>query len=211
MAGSGIATPLITAREAGLVACQQCGRVHKLANTVCNRCGGGLQSRDETSIQRVWAWLIAGIIAYVPANIYPILITDTLKESSQSTIIKGVFELSYNGNFGIAAIVFTASVIIPIGKFLAIIYLAITVQRTSALNQHQRHHLFEIVEFIGRWSMVDIFVVAILSSLVQLDTLATINPGLAAFCFALSVVFTMISAQSFDARLIWDADRKPLQ
>ena len=203
--------PLITAREAGLVSCQQCGRVHKLANAVCNRCGGGLRSRDETSIQRVWAWLIAGIIAYVPANIYPILITNTLKESSQSTIIKGVLELLYQGNFSIAAIVFIASVIIPIGKFLAIIYLAITVQRRSALNQHQRHQLFAIVEFIGRWSMVDIFVVAILSSLVQLDSLATINPGLAAICFALSVVFTMISAQNFDARLIWDADRKPLQ
>lgn len=211
MAGSGTATPLITAREAGLVACQRCGRVHDRATAVCDRCGGGLRSRDDTSTQRVWAWLIAGIIAYIPANVYPMLLTNTLVEHSESTIVGGVFELINHGNFGIALIVFVASVVIPLGKFMAVAYLAISVQRRSALNQHQRHRLFEVVEFIGRWSMIDVFVVAILSALVQLDSLATINPGIAAFSFALSVVFTMLSAQSFDARLIWDADRKSPQ
>ena len=211
MAGSGTATPLITAREAGLVACQRCGRVHDGVTAVCDRCGGGLRSRDYTSTQRVWAWLIAGIIAYIPANIYPMLLTNTLVEHSESTIVGGVFELIHHGNFGIALIVFVASVVIPLGKFMAVAYLAISVQRRSALNQHQRHRLFEVVEFIGRWSMIDVFVVAILSALVQLDSLATINPGIAAFSFAISVVFTMLSAQSFDARLIWDADRKSPQ
>ena len=211
MAGSGTATPLITAREAGLVACQRCGRVHDGVTAVCDRCGGRLRSRDYTSTQRVWAWLIAGIILYIPANIYPMLLTNTLVEHSESTIVGGVFELIHHGNFGIALIVFVASVVIPLGKFMAVAYLAISVQRRSTLNQHQRHRLFEVVEFIGRWSMIDVFVVAILSALVQLESLATINPGIAAFSFAISVVFTMLSAQSFDARLIWDADRKSPQ
>ena len=90
---------------------------------------------------------------------------------------------------------------------MAIAYLAISVQRRSVLNMHQRHKLYDVVEFIGRWSMIDVFVVAILSALVQLDSVASINPGIAAVSFALSVIFTMLSAQSFDARLIWDADR----
>ena len=195
MAGSGTATPLITAREAGLVACQRCGRVHDGVTAVCDRCGGGLRSRDYTSTQRI----------------YPMLLTNTLVEHSESTIVGGVFELIHHGNFGIALIVFVASVVIPLGKFMAVAYLTISVQRRSTLNQHQRLRLFEVVEFIGRWSMIDVFVVAILSALVQLDSLATINPGIAAFSFAISVVFTMLSAQSFDARLIWDADRKSPQ
>jgi len=209
LAGTGDPSALITARQAGLVACQRCGRVHDRTAERCTRCGATLQSRDHQSIQRVWALLIAGIIAFIPANIYPMLITSTLVEKSQSTIVGGVIELMHYGSYGIALIVFVASIVIPIGKFIAVAYLAISVQRRSALNQHQRHRLFEVVEFIGRWSMIDVFVVAILSALVQLDSLATINPGVAAFSFALSVVFTMLSAQSFDARLIWDADRTP--
>lgn len=192
-----------------MVACQRCGRVHAGTATVCTRCKGHLQSRDPGSMQRVWAFWIAGLIAYIPANTYPMLVTNTLVEKSESTIVGGVVDLVHYGSFGIAAVVFAASVIIPVGKFLAVAYLAISVQRKSALKQHQRHRLFELVEFIGRWSMIDVFVVAILSALVQLDGLASINPGIAAFSFALSVVFTMLSAQSFDARLIWDADRTP--
>lgn len=174
---------------------------------VCKRCEGRLQSRDTESLQKVWAWLIAGIIAYIPANIYPMLLTSTLVERSESTIIGGVVELFEHGSWGIATIVFAASVMIPVGKFVAIIYLAISVQRRSNANQHERHKAYEVVEFIGRWSMIDVFVVAILSALVQLDTIATVNPGIAAVSFALSVIFTMLSAQAFDSRLIWDAAR----
>ncbi len=178
-----------------------------MQDRVCKRCGSALQSRDVDSLQKVWAWLLAGMIAYVPANIYPMLLTATLTERSESTIIGGVVELIEHGSLGIAAIVFVASVVIPIGKFTAIAYLAISVQRQSMTSQHARHRAYEVVEFIGRWSMIDVFVVAILSALVQLDTIATINPGIAAVSFALSVIFTMLSAQAFDSRLIWDADR----
>lgn len=207
MGSTGTISGLITAREAGLVACQRCGQVHGRDARYCKRCDGPLQSRDTESLQKVWAWLIAGMIAYIPANVYPMLLTSTLVERSESTIIGGVIELIHHGSIGIAIIVFVASVMIPIGKFVAIIYLAISVQRRSASNQHERHVAYEVVEFIGRWSMIDVFVVAILSALVQLNTIATINPGIAAVSFALSVIFTMLSAQSFDARLIWDADR----
>jgi paraquat-inducible protein A len=197
----------MTAREAGLVACQNCGQVHEGDMQQCTRCGGYLYSRGPDSLQKVWALLAAGIIAFIPANTYAMLKTNTLVEHSESTIIGGVVELLHHGSYGIAIIVFVASIIIPLSKFMAIAYLAISVQRRSVLNMHQRHKLYDVVEFIGRWSMIDVFVVAILSALVQLDSVASINPGIAAVSFALSVIFTMLSAQSFDARLIWDADR----
>ena len=199
---------LTTARQAGLVACRRCGQVDLIEATTCARCGAHLQSRDTDSLQKVWAWLIAGMIAYIPANIYPILLTRSLGHTSDSTIIGGVIELIELDSYGVALIVFVASVMIPIGKFIAIMYLAISVQRQSIMNMHQRHRLYDVVEFIGRWSMIDVFVVAILSALVQLDSIATINPGIAAVSFALSVIFTMLAAQSFDPRLIWDASRK---
>jgi len=199
---------LTTAREVGLVGCRRCGQVERIEATTCQRCGARLESRDANSLQKVWAWLIAGMIAYIPANTYPILLTRSLGHTSDSTIVGGVIELIDLGSYGVALIVFVASVMIPIGKFVAIIYLAISVQRQSILNMHQRHKLYDVVEFIGRWSMIDVFVVAILSALVQLDAIATINPGIAAVSFALSVIFTMLAAQSFDPRLIWDASRK---
>lgn len=130
--------------------------------------------------------------------------TKTLAEDTQSTIIGGVIELIEYESYGIALIVFVASVMIPVGKFIAISYLALSVNRPAAGTAHQRHKLFDFVEFIGRWSMIDVFVVAILSALVQLDAVATINPGIAAVSFALSVIFTMLAAQSFDPRMIWD-------
>ncbi|MDX8349479.1 paraquat-inducible protein A [Cognatiyoonia sp. IB215446] len=204
MGNTGPVSGIISAREAGLVACQRCGQVHRQETAFCKRCGAPLRSRDELSLQKVWAWLIAGMIAYIPANIYPMLLTSTLIERSESTIIGGVVELIEYGSYGVAFIVFVASVVIPIGKFLVIMYLAISVQRHSLDNQHERHRAYEVVEFIGRWSMIDVFVVAILSALVQLDTIATVNPGIAAVSFALSVIFTMLAAQAFDSRLIWD-------
>ena len=197
---------MTTARAAGLIACHRCGQVHDRHDTECRRCHAALHSRRPDSLQKVWAWWLAGVITFIPANIYPMLITNTLVENSQSTILGGVVDLIHYGSYGIAAIVFVASIIIPLGKFFVIGYLAISVQRRSTLRQHQRVHLFHAVEFIGRWSMIDVFVVAILSALVQLDTVASINPGIAAVNFALSVVFTMLSAQSFDPRLIWDAN-----
>ena len=194
----------VTARDAGLVGCRHCTRVWPRGTPVCARCGGRLTSRDATSLQRVWAWLIVGLMLYVPANLYPMLITRTVGVAQEATIVGGAIELAHHGAWGVATIVFVASVLIPVGKFVAIGYLALTVRRAHSMKPRQLLHLYEVVEWIGRWSMIDVFVVAILTALVQFNLVATINPGMAAVCFALSVVFTMLAALSFDSRRIWD-------
>ncbi|TMM50531.1 paraquat-inducible protein A [Sulfitobacter sabulilitoris] len=188
----------------GVVACTRCTQVWPIGTQTCARCGKGLMSRDVKSLQRVWAWWVVGVMCYIPANTYPMLRTRTLFQVEESTIVGGAVDLMHHGAIGIALVVLVASVVIPIGKFLAIAFLAIGVQRGSGVSDHHRQGLYEVVEYIGRWSMIDIFVVAILSSLVQLNTLASVNPGLASLFFALSVIFTMLSAQSFDSRMIWD-------
>ncbi len=208
MAVSGALENLPTAREAGLVACRRCARVWPQGTDTCGRCGTRLISRDPKSLQRVWGWWIAGLMCYIPANLYPMLETRTLLSKSDATIVGGAIELIHHGSVGIAVVILVASVLIPIGKFLSVAFLALSVRNPDLLPAHQRHGLYEIVEYIGRWSMIDVFVVAILSSLVQLNVVATIKPGPASLTFALSVIFTMLSAQSFDSRLIWDRDRK---
>ena len=202
---SGASDPVATtALDAGLVGCRQCTLPSPLGTSRCPRCGSRLVSRDPTSLQRVWAWWFAGLLLYVPANTYPMLLTAQLGRKVEATIVGGVWDLVELGSVGIAAIVFFASVMIPVGKFVAIAYLAVIVRNTHRQDPTRLLHLYEVVEFIGRWSMIDVFVVAILAALVQFDLLATINPGIAAFCFALSVIFTMLSAMSFDSRAIWD-------
>ncbi len=191
---TGRAQPILTARRAGLVACNVCGKVHAAGSDRCRRCHAPLHSRAPASLQRVWAWWLAGLVAYIPAT--------------KTTIVGGVIELMHHGSYFVAGVVFSASVMIPVGKFIAIAYLAISVRYVSALRVHTRQHLYEVVEFIGRWSMIDVFVVAILSALVQFKFVASVHPGIAAVSFALSVAFTMLSAQSFDSRLIWDADEE---
>lgn len=195
---------MITAREAGLVACRACARVWPADQTVCGRCGSRLQSRDRKSLQRVWAWWLAGLICYIPANLTPMLETRTLISREDNTIISGAVEIARHGDMAIAIIVLVASVLIPVSKFLSIAYLALSLGRGTVHSAHGRQILYEVVDFVGRWSMIDVFVVAILSSLVQLSVVASIRPGPAALTFALSVIFTMLSAQSFDTRLIWD-------
>ena len=202
---SGISKKTVTAREAGLVACTRCTRAWPLGTQVCGRCGARLVSRDVHSLQRVWALWLVGLMCYVPANVYPMLHTQQLFSVDESTIIGGAVELAHHGAYGISAIILIASVVIPLGKFWAIAFLALSVRRHTGFASHRRLVLYEVVEYIGRWSMIDIFVVAILSALVQLKGLAAITPGPAAFFFALSVIFTMLSAQAFDPRMIWDA------
>ncbi|MCV2863479.1 paraquat-inducible protein A [Albidovulum sediminicola] len=196
---------ILTARRAGLVGCTRCGRVHSPRESTCRRCGSALTSRDGASLQRVWAWLMAGMIAYVPAMTFPMLMTTTLGQQQENTIVGGAIHLFDEGSYFVALIVFVASVLIPISKFIAIGYLALSVRSSVVIRGHGRQRLYHVVEFIGRWSMIDVFVVAILSSLVRFGFTATITPGIAALSFALSVAFTMLSAQSFDPRMIWDA------
>ena len=197
-----------SARELGVVACMRCNQVWPASTRSCGRCGKSIMARDEKSLQRVWALWLVGLMCYVPANIYPMLQTRTLLSVQEDTIVGGAVELMHHGAVGIALIILIASVVIPLGKFMAIAFLAISVTRPSSVSNHHRQLLYEVVEYIGRWSMIDIFVVAIMSSLVQLNTLAAVNPGRASLFFALSVIFTMLSAQAFDSRMIWDVQAK---
>lgn len=193
-----------TALENGLVGCRRCARVWPMSKSRCDRCGSRLESRDDRSLQKVWAWWLAGVMAYIPANLYPMLETRTLFTRSDDTIIAGAIKLAEHGSWGVAIIILVASVGIPLGKFFAVAYLALSIRGGARMSPGRRNGLYEIVEYIGRWSMIDVFVVAILSSLVQLNVVASVTPGPASLAFALSVIFTMLSAQSFDSRLIWD-------
>lgn len=195
---------VLTAREAGLLGCGVCGRVSEPGPTLCPRCGEELQGRRADSLQKTLAWLVAGLVCYIPANLYPMLTTSFLGHETSSTIVGGVVDLMHHGAFFVAVIVFVASVMIPISKFLAIGYLVYSIRQRVAMPIHRRIHLYEFVEFVGRWSMIDVFVVAILAALVQLGFVMGFQPGTAAIFFALSVAFTMISALSLDPRLLWD-------
>ncbi len=208
MAHAGTPQPVLTARAAGLCGCRICGKANPARADRCLRCGARLD--PAPGLQAVWAWLIAGLVVYIPANIYPMLRTLTMGRTRDSTIVGGAVELFQHGSWGVALIVIGASVVIPVAKFAIIGYLALAVRNGWPMRGHTRLHLYEIVEFVGRWSMIDVFVVAILSALVKFNLVATIAPGIAAASFALSVVFTMLAAQSFDPRLIWQAtDNKP--
>lgn len=148
---------------------------------------------------------MVGLICYIPANTQPMMLTTNLGHTTESTILAGVVQLIHYDEWAIAFIVFVASVLIPVSKFLVILYLVYSIRRRASLDIHARILLYEIVEFIGRWSMLDVFVVAILTALVHIGLIAAVNPGAAALYFALSVAFTMLSAQALDPRLIWDS------
>lgn len=164
--------------------------------------------RQTDSLQRTVALLITASLLYIPANMLPIMYTDQLGSTEASTILGGVVLLIKLGSAPIAAVIFIASVMVPLGKLMAMFYLVWTVERHSPLGARQRTVLYQVTEFIGKWSMVDVFVVAILVALVHLGGLLVIRPGYAALSFAGVVIVTMIAAESFDSRLIWDQMEK---
>ncbi|MGR4068418.1 paraquat-inducible protein A [Halomonas sp. LR3S48] len=196
-----------TAASQGLTGCPTCGLVNRLESNRkghCRRCGERLHARLPHSLQRTWALLAASAIMYIPANLYPIMTTTSLGHSAPSTIIGGVVELIQMGSWPVAAVIFMASVIVPVGKLVALAWLCLVVKRSNELNAGNRTRLYRLTEFIGRWSMVDVFVVAILVALIRAGSLMSITPGPAALAFAAVVVLTMLAAMTFDPRLIWD-------
>ena len=196
-----------TAQSLDLVGCRRCARVWPTGTRRCDRCGSRLSPKSRSGLLQVWIWWLLGLMAYVPANLLPMLETRMLLTKSSDTIVVGAWKIAQHGSILIALVILLASVVVPVAKFAAIAFLALSVQRPGWASSKWRHRIYEAIEFIGRWSMVDVFVVAILSSLVQFSLIATVKPGPAAFAFALSVIFTMLSAQSFDSRLIWDQDQ----
>ncbi|MEP6874357.1 MAG: paraquat-inducible protein A [Burkholderiales bacterium] len=197
-----------------LASCSTCGLLSRPAAAGevghCPRCGASLEAHPQGSIQTTWALVIAAAILYVPANALPVLTTTTLGSSESDTIISGVIYLYQSGSWPLALIVLVASVIVPLGKLAALAYLLITVQRGSAKNNHDRTRLYRLIEFVGRWSMLDVFVDAFIVALVQLSPLMSVAPGAGVVYFMAVVVLTMFAAHSFDQRLIWNA-RNPKQ
>jgi len=201
-------TEAVSAAERGLVSCEACQLLSRPVSAsepgFCRRCGEKLEVRQHNSIQTTWALVIAAAVCYIPANALPVLSTTTLGTSEGDTILGGVAFLYTSGSWPLALIVLVASVMIPLGKLVALVYLLTTVQRGSVANNHERTRLYRMVEFIGRWSMLDVFVDAFTVALVQLQPLMSVAPGPGVLFFAAVVVLTMLAAEAFDPRLIWD-------
>ena len=199
-----------SAAQLGLLSCEGCGLLSRAVagagEVHCPRCDAKLHFRKPNSIQRTWAFVIAAAICYIPANLLPVMETITPFSKSDDTIMEGVVLLWSPSSWPLSVVVFIASVTIPLAKLLALSYLLITVQRGSIKSTRERTRLYRIVEFVGRWSMLDVFVDTFVVALVQLQPLMSVEPGPGVVFFAAVVVLTMIAADSFDPRLIWDQD-----
>jgi paraquat-inducible protein A len=200
-----------TARNASQISCHSCHllcRINfsKIGNSlVCPRCGSTLHQRKPNSLKRTWALVLAAIIFYIPANLLPVTVVTSFGKDQADTIMSGVIYFISSGMWPIALVIFVASILVPVLKLSILTFLLISVQRKSAWRPKDRTRLYRLTEAVGRWSMVDIYVVTILVALVNLGNLATIKAGAGAGFFAAVVVITIFAAMSFDPRLIWDA------
>jgi paraquat-inducible protein A len=194
--------------DAGIVVCNECHELNRQeldsASQTCTRCGAIVHARRPNSIVRTWALLIAASILYIPANVLPIMTVSTLGQGSPDTIMSGVITLLKHGMVPIAAVVFIASILVPTFKLVGIGLLLYSVQRHQPLSARQRILMYRFIEFIGRWSMLDIFVIAILVAVVNFGRIASVEANLGAVAFATVVILTMLAALTFDPRLIWD-------
>src|SRR5271163_2889785 len=194
--------------EQGLQSCEVCGLLSRPVPGAeegrCPRCAEELSFRKHGSFQRSWAFLIAAAVCYIPANLLPVLTTTTATGTESDTILQGVVLLWSPTGWPLSLIVLVASIMIPSAKILALAYLLITSQRGSVQNNHQRIRLYRMVDFIGRWSMVDVFVDTFTAALIQLMPLMEVSPAPGLLFFAGVVVLTMLAVESFDPRLIWD-------
>ena len=176
------------------------------ATAHCPRCGAALHRRKPNSLARTWALVLTAAIMYVPANVLPVMTVVHFGRGEPDTILSGVKQLIGAGMWPVALLVFFASITVPVLKLIGLTFLLITTQRRSRWRLRDRSLMYRIIEQVGRWSMVDIFMISILVALVNLGSLATIEPGVGAICFAAVVIITMFASMSFDPRLIWDAE-----
>lgn len=211
--GAGTVTTAKTAAAAGLLLCQTCGQLSRAAppwrQSVCARCGSALHARKPASLARTWAFLIAAAILYIPANTLPVMRSSSLFGAQQDTIWSGIVFLWLDGAWFLAVLVFVASIMVPLAKLLVLSSLVISVQLGAVRQPRLRTRLYRGIEFVGRWSMLDIYVVTLLVGLVQLQSIAAISAGPGAVAFGAVVVLTMLASLSFDPRLIWDAADRP--
>lgn len=196
----------MTAAAASLRSCHSCGKLSPAATGPerCPRCGAAIHLRKPNSLARTAALLLAAAICYVPANVFPIMTVMEFERGDPSTILGGVQELIESGMWSLALLVVFASIVVPMLKLGVLTFLVWSVRRGSRWRPRDRARLYRLTEQVGRWSMIDMFMISILVALVNLGAVATIEPGLGATFFAAVVVITMFAAASFDPRLIWD-------
>ena len=195
-----------SAASLGLLGCPTCGLVSRARadDDACSRCGTRLHFRKPGSIGRTWALLIAAMAVYVPANTLPMMSTSSLFGAQTDTIMSGILFLWEDGSWQLALIVFGASILVPLAKMIGLVVLLASVQLGWSARPYERARLYRLLAAIGRSSMLDIFVVALLSTVVQLTALASVRPGPGALAFGAVVVLTMAATSSFDPRLLWD-------
>jgi len=199
---------LPSARSKGLAHCHTCHMLNQLPegdhHGHCSRCSAPVHYRSHNSIERSWALVIASLIVFVPANTLPIMTVNYFGVGTADTILSGIVTLINLDMAPVALIVFIASFLVPLSKILGLIILLVTVNRHSRVQPVQRTTLYRIVEFLGKWSMLDVFVVGIMGAVVNLGYITSIEPGRGAAAFAIMVILTMFAAHAFDPRLIWD-------
>ncbi len=202
------AVPGVTARKQGIMVCRECGMPFKVkegdSESLCPRCGAKVRFRKHFWVQKTTALLIAALIMYLPANLYPIMFTSYLGTDTGSNIIDGVIAMWDMGSWFVAAVILIASIFIPMFKILMLFYLLWEVKTVRRTSSRVLSVIYRLVEFIGKWSMIDVFVVIIMSAIVRISGLLTIAPGFAVVYFCMVVLITIFAAASFDERLIWD-------
>lgn len=206
----GLSARLSTAAERGLAACHACGLLvrapERAAACGCPRCGATIRARRAHALQRTSALLVAASICYVPANVLPVLVTTAVGKNYPDTILQGVLDLCRSGSWVIALIVLVASVMIPLGKIGTLAGLVWLAARGGSADRRQCTRLFRLVRFIGRWSILDVFVDAFVVGLLQFGPLLSARPGPGVAFFAATAVLTMLAAGTFDTRLLWDGE-----
>ena len=200
-----------TAKESKLALCPKCHKLNSLpdesaqrSQIQCVRCHGFFYQRKPHSLQYTLAWNIAALIAFIPANLYPIMIIYSLGIGEPSTILSGIGQFVDEGLYPIAVIIFTASIIVPLLKIIGLFLLVYRVHTGVRLRPDKHSKFYHVLEFLGPWSMLDVFVVALLVAVVELGFVTSVAAGPAINYFTLTVIFTMIAANSFDPRLLWD-------
>lgn len=198
----------VMATHAGLLLCETCGLLNRrpraAGTPLCARCGTGLHARKPDAVVRTWALLVAAYVLYIPANVLPVLTTQSLGEETSDTILGGAIRLWAQGAWPLSVVIVVASFVVPLAKLFALTWLLMPARRLFAGDAHRGTRLYRVVDFIGRWSMVDIYVGGLLVGLVQFYPFATVGVGPAAAAFGAVVVLTMLASRSFDPRLLWD-------
>lgn len=198
--------------ERHLISCSTCGLLSHgdpaTSSCLCPRCGKKLTSRRGNAVQATWALIIAAVICYIPANILPMMTRTTITYTKGDTIMDGIVAFYMEGSWHLALIILIASIIIPMAKLIALVYLLLSLRFRLPGNNLDRTRLYRLIEFVGRWSMLDVFVIAIAVALLQLQPFLVTKPGPGLVFFAAVVVLTMVAVNTFDPRLLWDAKRK---